>query len=103
MTRGPTSNLPGSRKDIVQRPTSGKSPTEGVGTFRQADPLAYSIGEFCRRHGISRAHFYNLSKIGEGPVVMRVGRRTLVSAEAAMEWRVRMERSARQMHGQPGR
>jgi predicted DNA-binding transcriptional regulator AlpA len=57
-----------------------------------ADPLAFSIPEFCRRHGISRAHFYNLSKNGQGPALMRVGRRTLVSAEAAAEWRRRMEK-----------
>ena len=56
-----------------------------------ADMLAFSISEFCRRHGISRAHFYNLSKSGDAPAVMRVGRRTLVSAEAAAAWRRRME------------
>jgi predicted DNA-binding transcriptional regulator AlpA len=57
--------------------------------------LAFPIPEFCRRHGISRAHFYNLSKSGGAPAVMRVGRRTLVSAEAAAEWRRRMEEAAR--------
>ena len=57
--------------------------------------LAFSIPEFCRRHGISRAHFYNLSKSGGAPTVMRVGRRTLISAEAAAEWRRRMEDAAR--------
>ena len=56
-----------------------------------AEMLAFSISEFCRRHGISRAHFYNLSKSGDAPVVMRVGRRTLISAEAAAAWRRRME------------
>ena len=56
--------------------------------------LAFSIPEFCRRHGISRAHFYNLSKSGHAPTVMRVGRRTLISAEAAAEWRRRMEAPA---------
>ena len=61
-----------------------------------ADMLAFSIPEFCRRHGISRAHFYNLSKNGDAPVVMRVGRRTLVSAEAAAAWRRRMEEAARE-------
>jgi len=61
-----------------------------------ADPLAFSIPEFCRRHGISRAHFYNLSKSGHGPAVMRVGRRTLISAEAAAQWRRRMEQVARE-------
>jgi predicted DNA-binding transcriptional regulator AlpA len=57
--------------------------------------LAYSIAEFCRRHGISRAHFYNLWKAGDAPAVMRVGRRTLISAEAAAQWRRRMEEAAR--------
>jgi predicted DNA-binding transcriptional regulator AlpA len=56
-----------------------------------AEMLAFSIPEFCRTHGISRAHFYNLWKSGDAPAVMRVGRRTLVSAEAAAEWRRRME------------
>ncbi len=56
--------------------------------------LAFSIAEFCRRHGISRAHFYNLLNSGDAPQVMRVGRRTLVSAEAAAQWRRRMEEAA---------
>lgn len=53
--------------------------------------LAFSISDFCLSHGISRAHFYNLSKSGDAPTIMRVGRRTLISAEAAAEWRRRME------------
>ena len=47
-------------------------------------------------HGISRAHFYNLSKSGAAPITMRVGRRTLISTEAAAEWRRRMEGAARE-------
>jgi predicted DNA-binding transcriptional regulator AlpA len=56
--------------------------------------VANHVNEFCREHGISRGHFYNLLKRGEGPKIMRVGRRTLVSAEAAAEWRRRMEVAA---------
>lgn len=52
---------------------------------------ANSVLLFCKTHGISRATFYNLMKRGEGPIVMRVGRRTLVSDEAAAAWRRRME------------
>ncbi len=48
---------------------------------------AYSIDEFCRAHGISRAHYFNIQKRGEGPRVMRVGSRVLVSREAAADWR----------------
>ena len=52
----------------------------------------YSIAEFCRAHRLSRAFFYVLQKRGEGPTVMKVGKRTLVSDEAARTWRQRMER-----------
>lgn len=53
--------------------------------------VAAHVAAFCQDHGISRAHFYNLLKRGDGPAVMKVGRRTLISAEAAVEWRRRME------------
>lgn len=52
---------------------------------------AQSIDHFCDDNDISKAHFYNLLKRGDGPVVMKVGRRTLISAEAAAEWRRQME------------
>jgi hypothetical protein len=52
---------------------------------------AYSIDEFCARHGISRAGFYNTLKAGTGPRVMKVGNRTLISKEAAAEWRRKCE------------
>ena len=55
---------------------------------------ANSIPSFCQAHGISRATFYNLMKRGEGPTVMKVGKRTLVSDEAAAAWRRRMENLA---------
>ena len=54
-----------------------------------------SVTEFCAEHGISRALFYLLLARGDGPRIMKVGRRTLVTAEAADEWRSRMERQAR--------
>jgi predicted DNA-binding transcriptional regulator AlpA len=62
---------------------------------------ANSIPSFCRAHGISRATFYNLLKRGEGPIVMKVGKRTLVSDEAAAAWRRRMEKlaAAQQVRG----
>ncbi len=53
--------------------------------------VANDVEGFCREHGISRGHFYNLLKRGEGPAVIKAGRRTLISAEAAAEWRRRME------------
>jgi hypothetical protein len=52
---------------------------------------AHTVDEFCRGHRISRGTFYNLLKIGEGPTIMKVGGRTLVSTEAAAAWRRKME------------
>jgi hypothetical protein len=51
----------------------------------------YSVDEFCGAHNICRAMFYKIMKEGRGPRVMRVGARTLISEEAAADWRRRME------------
>jgi predicted DNA-binding transcriptional regulator AlpA len=52
---------------------------------------ALTVPEFCKAHSISRASFYNRLKDGTGPSIMKVGARTLISAEAATAWRRRME------------
>lgn len=52
---------------------------------------SFSIKEFCELHAISRSFFYVLREKGEAPRLMKVGRRTLISAEAAAEWRKNME------------
>ena len=54
--------------------------------------LALSIPEFCEAHGISEGFFYKLKKHGDGPREMKVGARTLISFEAAAEWRRAQER-----------
>lgn len=52
----------------------------------------YTVEEFCFEHGaLSRPFFYKLIKDGKGPRLMKVGRRTLITAEAAAEWRKQME------------
>ena len=61
-------------------PASGSASAVAI---EPGEILAFSIAEFCRRHGISRAHFYNLRNAGDAPMLMRVGRRALISAEAA--------------------
>jgi len=53
-----------------------------------------SIDSFCSRNGISRSMFYKLLRAGTAPQTMKVGTRTLISAEAAAEWRRRMEQAA---------
>lgn len=54
--------------------------------------LAFSVLEFCARHSISRSTFYNEVN-ARRLQVMKVGRRTLVSVEAAAEWRKSAERA----------
>jgi predicted DNA-binding transcriptional regulator AlpA len=51
----------------------------------------FSVSQFCREYGISRGLFYKLLRDGHGPRVMKAGRRTLISHEAAEEWRRSME------------
>jgi hypothetical protein len=59
--------------------------------YVSANALSYSISQFCDGHHISRSHLYELIKQGKGPRLMKVGRRTLISAEAAADWRRAME------------
>lgn len=55
---------------------------------------AFSIQKFCEAHAISRSMLFQLWKAGQGPAVMKIGRRTLISREAAEAWRRQMEQSA---------
>ena len=59
----------------------------------------HSVKEFIVAHGISRAQFYRLVKEGRGPKITKIGRRTLVSEEAAAEWRRGLERQGEASHG----
>lgn len=52
---------------------------------------AFSFDEFCSAHGLSRAMLYKMIKGGKGPRVMKVGTRSLISSEAAADWRRAME------------
>lgn len=61
------------------------------------DRACYTVAEFCQAHGrISRATFYELLKSGKGPALMKVGRRTMISAEAAGAWRREIEAATKQ-------
>ena len=48
---------------------------------------AFSVAQFCDSHDISRGTFYQLLKEGGAPRIFKVGRRTLISREAAADWR----------------
>jgi hypothetical protein len=60
------------------------------------DVAAYSIKTFCRAHSISPAFYYKLQRQGIGPRELKLGVRTLISREAAAEWRRERERAARE-------
>jgi hypothetical protein len=60
--------------------------------YGYAPQAAYTIAEFCQTHRISRTHLHNLMKAGQGPRIMKLGRRVLISLEAAIEWRRQIER-----------
>ena len=59
-----------------------------------SNSLAMSIREFCRLHGISEDQFFKMKREGWGPVTMKVGSRTLISVEAAADWRRKREAAA---------
>lgn len=55
---------------------------------------AHTVSTFCKAFQISRSMFYKLAREGKAPRLMKVGRRTLISAEATEEWKRQMEQSA---------
>lgn len=55
------------------------------------EPLMYTIAEFCNAHKISRSFFYVLISKNIAPKITKIGTRTLITAEAAQEWRKKME------------
>ncbi len=60
-------------------------------TACRCNTQTYTVAQFCADHNISRTHFYQLTKDGKGPRLMKLGRRVLISAEAAADWRRQME------------
>ena len=49
--------------------------------------LCLSVKDFCALHAIGRDTFYRMLRDGNGPRIIKVGSRTLISAEAAADWR----------------
>jgi hypothetical protein len=55
-----------------------------------------TIPAFTREHSISRSLLYRLWTEGRGPRITKVHGRTLISAEAAADWRREMEQATAQ-------
>lgn len=45
-----------------------------------------TIPEWCARHKLSRATFYNLARVGKAPRIMKAGRSVRISEAADAEW-----------------
>ena len=53
---------------------------------------AYTINDFCTAYSISRSLFYKLKEQGKAPHTFTLGTRVLISAEAAQNWQLSMEK-----------
>jgi len=56
----------------------------------------FSVQGFCDAHHISRGLFYKLLKEGNAPRIFKAGNRTLITKEAAKDWRLVMEKKSNQ-------
>jgi len=54
-------------------------------------PGGTDIPEFCKNWCISRSKFYQLVKDGDGPDLIKVGTRTIISNAASARWGAEME------------
>jgi len=59
-----------------------------------SDPDAYSIRQFCERHGISQSFFFKLQAQGRAPRTLKIGARRLISREDARTWRKQQTKTA---------
>lgn len=46
----------------------------------------FSVAQFCAAYSVSRAKLYQILKAGTGPATFKLGRKTLISREAAEKW-----------------
>lgn len=61
----------------------------------------YTVNQFCEDHNLSRSRLYQLIRLGTGPRLMKVGRRTFISVEAAADWRRSVEATTVQQVKEP--
>ena len=79
-----------------------RSATEDMSASEWNEKQAFDadyIQEFCVPHRISAAFYYALKKAGLGPREMVLGRRRIISNEAAADWR--RERTAAEETAKP--
>jgi excisionase family DNA binding protein len=52
----------------------------------QIAPAAFTVDEFCSTYRVSRTTLHRLMVSGNGPNTFRIGRRRLITREAADTW-----------------
>ncbi|HVI66746.1 MAG TPA: hypothetical protein VM910_29850 [Bradyrhizobium sp.] len=77
---------------MARREVTGKKPANGdakkrVRSLPPAFATAFTVTEFCQAHRISETTYYELKKLGLGPDEMEIGRKRIISIEAAARWR----------------
>ena len=100
MTRNHAKRRPGSLSTVADAldPTPHHDPHSSVTAKTisiQGPPTptaAYSIREFCLAHRVSVSMYFKIRNQGLGPAEMSIGRRRLISFEAAEAWRRERER-----------
>lgn len=76
----------------MARPKVTSRKNSAIGAVDQDDVDAFSIEQFCRRHGFSLQSFYKFRD--QMPATFNVGTRRLISREAAAAWRRAREAAA---------
>jgi hypothetical protein len=78
---------PMARREITGKKLSGANPREP----QPVPTLAMSIPQFCTAHNISEGFYYKMKKQKLNPREMKVGTRTLITFEAAADWRAKRQ------------
>ena len=81
------------RREVTGR-KSGKSDPAPSSKIITVDPAAYTIPEFCKAHRFSESMYFKMKVQGLAPREMHVGSRTLITFEAAADWRRARETTA---------
>jgi predicted DNA-binding transcriptional regulator AlpA len=61
--------------------------------YETTGPAFISIRDFIQKYGISRSGFYRLVKSGDGPEIVKIGDRTMVSVASLNRWTERLPRT----------
>ena len=82
-----------SSRPVVESGRSKKVPNPGY-DIEVSEYDADTVPVFCKKNRISMAFYYKLKLQGKTPREMHLGRKRLISHEAARQWRIARETEA---------